>query len=48
MTVLWGKKAYDDLDGIVNYLANLSREWFVIVFMKSKTRAARGLAAGRE
>jgi plasmid stabilization system protein ParE len=26
MTVLWGKKAYDDLDGIVEYLANLSPE----------------------
>lgn len=26
MTVIWGKKAYDDLDGIVNFLANLSPE----------------------
>jgi len=24
MTVIWGKKAYDDLDGIVDYLADLS------------------------
>jgi plasmid stabilization system protein ParE len=24
MTVLWAKKAYDDLDGIANYLAGLS------------------------
>lgn len=26
MTVLWGKKAYDDLDGIVDYIAGLSSE----------------------
>ena len=26
MTILWGQKAYDDLDGIVDYLANLSPE----------------------
>ena len=26
MTVIWGDKAYDDLDGIVRYLANLSLE----------------------
>ncbi len=24
MTVLWAKKAYDDLDGIANYLSGLS------------------------
>jgi toxin ParE1/3/4 len=24
MTVLWAKRAYDDLDGIANYLAGLS------------------------
>ena len=26
MTVLWAKKAYDDLDGIGNYLSGLSDE----------------------
>jgi plasmid stabilization system protein ParE len=26
MTVVWGQKAYDDLDGIVDYLADLSPE----------------------
>jgi plasmid stabilization system protein ParE len=26
MTVIWGDKAYDDLDTIVRYLANLSLE----------------------
>jgi toxin ParE1/3/4 len=26
MTVIWGKKAYDDLDGIADYLAGLSSE----------------------
>jgi toxin ParE1/3/4 len=26
MTVTWSQKAYDDLDGIVDYLANLSSE----------------------
>lgn len=26
MTIIWGKKAYDDLDGIVDYLTNLSPE----------------------
>jgi len=26
MTVIWAKKAYDDLDGIVNFLADLSPE----------------------
>ncbi|MGD1105101.1 MAG: type II toxin-antitoxin system RelE/ParE family toxin [Terriglobia bacterium] len=26
MTVLWAKKAYDDLDGIANYLAGLSND----------------------
>ncbi|MFZ0961210.1 MAG: type II toxin-antitoxin system RelE/ParE family toxin [Terriglobia bacterium] len=26
MTVLWAKKAYDDLEGIANYLADLSND----------------------
>ncbi len=26
MTILWSKRAYDDLDGIANYLAGLSDE----------------------
>lgn len=26
MTILWAKRAYDDLDGISNYLAGLSDE----------------------
>ena len=26
MTVLWTRKAYDDLDGVANYLAGLSDE----------------------
>ena len=26
MTIIWGEKAYDDLDRIVRYLANLSLE----------------------
>jgi toxin ParE1/3/4 len=26
MTVTWGKKAYDDLDGILDYTTNLSSE----------------------
>ncbi len=26
MTILWAKRAYDDLDGIADYLAGLSNE----------------------
>ena len=26
MTIVWGQKAYDDLDAVVDYLANLSPE----------------------